>query len=375
MWWALLNRCAGPATKRGPHVNLQISDRQRYRESSRTMIERIEFQNFRVLKEAILPLGRMTLIIGPNGSGKSTALSALRAAARPGDFPYDRVVAKDADGDSVSVRIHWAKGTIAGESVLTQLTWSGDSRSDARIVRVQQALNGSNRDHADGPTRTFLERARIFSLDPMRIAEAVQLEPSPVMRPDGGNLTGILDHLRDHHPERFEALNQELAEWLPEFNRVLFQVPRNGQRAFSLRRSTGSEIAAEDLSDGTLLAFAILSIAYLPEPPPFVAFEEPDRGIHPRLLTEVRDALYRLAYPEESGERRAPVQVVATTHSPYLLDLFRDRPEDVVIAEKTETGATFSRLADQPYVEEILEGGSLGEIWYSGALGGVPARP
>jgi len=117
---------------------------------------------------------------------------------------------------------------------------------------------------------------------------------------------------------------------------------------------------------------AILTLAYLPDPPPIIGLEEPGRGIHPRLLRDVHDAMYRLAYPESVGERREPVQVVATTHSPYLLDLFRDHPEEIVIADKVEGNVRFTRLIDIPNYQDILADAALGEVWYSGALGGVP---
>ncbi len=101
--------------------------------------------------------------------------------------------------------------------------------------------------------------------------------------------------------------------------------------------------------------------------------EEPDHGLHPRLLRDVRDALYRLAYPEGSQEKREPVQVIATTHNPYFLDLFREHPDEIVIAEKVGLEAKFSRLSDRTDLEEILGDAPLSEVWYSGVLGGVPA--
>jgi hypothetical protein len=98
-----------------------------------------------------------------------------------------------------------------------------------------------------------------------------------------------------------------------------------------------------------------------------------NHGIHPRLLRRVRDAIYRLAYPRES-DRRDPVQVIATTHSPYFLDLFKDHPEEIVIAEKQEEGVKFQRLSDRADIDQILTDAPLGEVWYSGVLGGVPAE-
>lgn len=122
-----------------------------------------------------------------------------------------------------------------------------------------------------------------------------------------------------------------------------------------------------------MIAIALLTIAYLPYPPSIICLEEPDHGLHPRLLRDVRDALYRLAYPDGSQEKRDPVQVIATTHNPYFLDLFRERPEEIVIAEKVGLEAKFSRLSDRKDLEEILGDAPLSEVWYSGVLGGVPA--
>ena len=84
--------------------------------------------------------------------------------------------------------------------------------------------------------------------------------------------------------------------------------------------------------------------------------------------------MYRLAYPESFGESRDPVQVIATTHSPYMLDQFRDHPEEIVIAQKVEDNVRFDRLSERKDLDEILHDAHLGEVWYSGILGGVPTE-
>jgi hypothetical protein len=35
----------------------------------------------------------------------------------------------------------------------------------------------------------------------------------------------------------------------------------------------------------------------------------------------------------------------------------------------------FERLSDKPHISELLDGAPLGDIWFSGILGGVPASP
>lgn len=84
--------------------------------------------------------------------------------------------------------------------------------------------------------------------------------------------------------------------------------------------------------------------------------------------------MYRLSYPENFGDKRDPVQVIATTHSPYLLDHYKEHPEEVIITEKDERGGHCQRLSDRADIGNVLEGVSLGEVWYSGVLGGVPLR-
>jgi len=164
---------------------------------------------------------------------------------------------------------------------------------------------------------------------------------------------------------------------VPEFEGISFEKDQNNYRQLCLRQvGSKRKIPASELSEGTLLALGLLSIAYQPSPPALIGIEEPDRALHPRLLREVRDALYRLAFPTDYGLKRKPVQVIATTHSPYFLDLFRDHPEQVIVAEKKSDGtAAFRSLADDPNLREIIGDASLGEVWYSGVLGGVPVTP
>ncbi|MCH7988005.1 MAG: AAA family ATPase [Planctomycetes bacterium] len=334
------------------------------------MIEQIEFKNFKALRDTTLPLGRFTLIVGPNGSGKSTALQALQAASVPGNYNFDSISTLGGQ-DAVIVTIKWGS---SHENQQLETRWHNPGSGRGIISRSLDQNGAQLGNEPKIQLVRWVDNSRVFSLDPVKIAQPVKLTPGIELAPIGFGLAGVLDHLRDQAPERFESLNEELHRWLPEYDRILFDVPETGQRAFSLRTVSGHQIAATELSHGTLLALAILTIAYLPDPPPLVAFEDPDRGIHPRLLRDVQDALYRLAYPENYGESREPVQVIATTHSPYLLDLYKDHPEEIVIAHKQGSDATFERLSDRADINEILQDASLGEVWFSGILGGVPAE-
>ncbi|HYR57831.1 MAG TPA: AAA family ATPase, partial [Chthoniobacteraceae bacterium] len=94
-----------------------------------------------------------------------------------------------------------------------------------------------------------------------------------------------------------------------------------------------------------------------------------DRGLHPRLYEQLVAFLRTLA-----AEGRT--QILATTHDPYLIDEFRDTPEAVVIVEKKDGASTLSNLDERLAV--LRDAGAdlempLGQVWFSGMVGGVPA--
>ncbi len=333
------------------------------------MIESIEFRNFKVLRNATLPLGRCTILLGPNGSGKTTVLQALDAV-RLKNRSFDELVS--------------VGGLHTNERyVEVKVVWGEPQRGVSHVVswpvlhavksETQLADNVESYDAVAIPD--VLNEIRIFSFDARAIAAPVQVGGPLELESDGSRLAAVLDGLRDKAPDRFDAINAELGRWLPEFDHILFD-PGQGAKAIALRTREGHHrIPATDLSQGTLIALALLTLAHLPEPPTIVGLEEPDRGINPRLLRRVKDAIYRLSYPESCGEEREPVQVIATTHSPYFVDLFKEHLDEIVICEKIGHEVQFQRASELPNINEILGDASLGEAWYTGILGGVPTEP
>jgi len=323
-----------------------------------------------------LPLSPCTVLVGPNGSGKTTVLQALEAISGRRKIHRDEIItARLRDDPKAEPEVRLDFGPPLG-----RLHFNRRWRRDGRMFgNVTQDTGASGRGSLSDPTRRRVEswvaRIRVYSLYADAIAAPVELTQDMELARDGVGLAGVLTRLQDRERERFEALNDELARWLPEFDQILFDVDAGKKRVFLLRTREGRHaIPAAHLSQGTLLALTILTLAYLPDAPSLIALEEPDRGIHPRLLRRVQDALYRLSHPDSCGEKRKPVQVIATTHSPYFLDLFKDHPEEIVIANKVGLDVQFQRLSDQPHIQELLEDSHLGDIWYTGILGGVPAN-
>ena len=120
-------------------------------------------------------------------------------------------------------------------------------------------------------------------------------------------------------------------------------------------------IPASRISDGSLRYLCLLAVLLDPQPPPFIAVEEPERGLHPDLIPKIADLLV---------EASTRTQLVVTTHSEILVDALHDQPEAVVVCEKHDGQTTMERL-DASKLAIWLEKYRLGDLWTSGQLGGV----
>jgi predicted ATPase len=334
------------------------------------VITSVAFRNFKALRSARVELAPFNLLIGPNGAGKTSLIQALLRLRTLARLPLrDAVPEHDRLPEAAEITFEFSPPYDGLEAVL-----ACQHETSCDLLQVVPLSRGEGADDWNGLREKILSQ-RAYLFDHVAIARPVYPVSSDELASDGGNLAARLAGLRARSSAAYEELRAELLRLFPEYEELVLQ-PAQG--AFALRLADAGPgdaglLAAGELSQGTLYTLALLALAFDPAPPAVVCVEELDRGIHPRLLRDVRDILYRLSYPADYGHDRAPCQVIATTHSPLLLDLFRDHPEEVVIAEKNGRAATFTRLSDRDDLAGLLaEGGSLGDLWYSGILGGVP---
>lgn len=322
------------------------------------------FRNFKALRDAQVQLGRFNLVLGPNGSGKTSLIEALMHLRTLSYLaPVDAATMPAAGGPGPDLTFGFSPPY---DAIQVRLGCIDDVACDALHVSPPGAPGWAQ-------LREKIAAIRSYVFNHAAMAGSAIREPGSVLVANGANLAAVLDFMQTSAPEAFGALSAEVVRIFPEFSRLEIQRRPNDHVAIALSLADGTGLVdGENLSQGTLSALGVLTLAFLPEQPSVVCIEEIDRGIHPRMLREIRDALYRLSYPESAGLDRSPVQVIATTHSPYLLDLFRDHPEEVIITQKRGTAAQFERLSDRKDISSLLAEGSLGDLWFSGILGGVP---
>jgi len=334
------------------------------------MIAAVHFRNFKALRSAAVKLGPFNLLVGPSGSGKTTLIEALlrlRAlSALPAGHARDR---KEQPAGSPRIDFHFDPPF---QNVRVILGCNADELAcDLLIVDHPPGIEGEGQ---WAELRTQLQGIRAYMFDHTAMGVPATQSEGGELGSNGGNLAAVLARRKQVAPAALGELEGEFCRIMPEFAGLDFR-PTDGRVELLARLAGGKEtVSAGNLSQGTLHLLATLALAHDPQPPAFICLEEADRGSHPRMLREVRDALYRLSHPQDAGENRAPVQVIATTHSPYLLDLFKEHPEEVVLAHKRGNAASFSRLSERTDLLELMKETNLGDLWYSGILGSVPAE-
>lgn len=365
-----------------------------------------------------LPMGGLTVLIGPNGSGKSNlleVLSLLRAA--PTNLPapvkemggvrewlwkgpgsteaavVDVVITNPAKPGMdlrhvLSVREHGARFEVADERVENELPYDGkrkpffyyqyqggtpvlqEFQEPARRLRREQVLPEQSilsqvKDPERYPVLARLQSGyseiRLFRNWTFGPGAALRREQSAHGRSDfledgGENLALVLMNIRKKVKTELVRSLKQLYAGIEDLD---FQVDGGSVQLF-LDESEGRSIPATRLSDGTLRYLCLLAILLHPDPPPLIAIEEPELGLHPDMMPFLAELLQAAS---------ARTQIVVTTHSRGLVDALQERPECVVVCEKHEGESRFTRL-DSEKLKHWLDRYSLGELWSIGELGG-----
>jgi predicted ATPase len=116
---------------------------------------------------------------------------------------------------------------------------------------------------------------------------------------------------------------------------------------FKVREANGGVHYFEpsQISDGTLRVLGILLALYHTPHPTLMVVEEPEQTVNPALLGLLADAFH------EASER---TQLLITSHSPHLVDLFEPEAIRVVTMRDGETRVAPIRASQRLAVKEHL---------------------
>lgn len=363
------------------------------------MIEKVKFQNFKALRDVEVSLERLTVIVGPNSSGKSSILQGLNflsQACRQRSEPYFKrerhpihLHSRGSSGDleiscqatEGNVRLRMIRPADSPEAPIHLTTPAPDT--DWKILVL-----GEPAGEADGAMRAIeglpglakaVQSTTLLRLELARMAAPSYSElPIPRMGCDGEGLASVLAYMALTRPDDFQQLQAAIRKVLPAVQRIRFErVPIiRTEREPLLNRDSGiremhrefmgdallldlvgaPSLPAHLASEGTILVLGMLTILMGMDRPRLVLLDDIDHALHPRAQKEFIGTIRTLL------EQHPDLQIVATTHSPYLLDCLR--PEEVRITALDDAGTVAcSSLQDHPAFERWKEEMTPGEFW------------
>jgi len=353
------------------------------------LVRRVRLRNYKSIASCDLALGSLMFLVGPNGSGKSNFLDSfrfvadsltrgpdsalrerggiddvrLRSTGHPNHFSislrldlgnrvngsFNFTIGASQDGGFVvlseSASLAEYNGTeIYYEIRNGQITRSSEDFQHHRPPILSDsffltAVSGSPRFR---PLFNALTSMAIYNLSPPQIKELQLNDSGEILRGDGSNVASVIRRMTKEYSVSFERVLDYLSNIVPGVEKVSFkQSGTKGTVRFhmKLKGDASRWFDANTMSDGTLRSLGVLVALFQKSAsglPSLVGIEEPESTIHPGAVGVLVDAMI-----DASREK----QIIATTHSPDLLD-FKGVDADQIVAVKKEGGVSIVRHVD-----------------------------
>lgn len=268
-----------------------------------------------------------------------------------------RITVKGSSADLVDVEESSGEAKDA-----RRLPLSSQSLALSTLRRLPKSEGGDEIARVASLFTTF----RVFNVDVEAARQPGPLELEP-LRSNAGNLASSLIALSEDS-ERFGDLLEDARSMIPGLDRIAFEEIGGAGSAIAvtlIEKGLRNPTYLQDASFGAIRALALLALLYDPDPPQITCIEEIDHGLHPyvfdRLVLRLREASAR-------------TQLLIATHSPALVN--RLSSDELIVVERAPDGSTHIPAVDPDEVraKESAANGRLrlGELWFSGTLGGVP---
>ncbi|AGP38115.1 hypothetical protein SCE1572_28775 [Sorangium cellulosum So0157-2] len=223
--------------------------------------------------------------------------------------------------------------------------------------------------------------ARKLRLDIEALAAASYSdEEMPRLDTDGSGLASVLADAAARTPEVFQSIQEAARQVIPTLERIRTrrakvqrqerqEITIDGEEA--IQRSVdrfywgqqlvldfkgAPDVPAPLASEGTLLVIGLLTALWMEPKPRLLLLDDIDKALHPRAQEELVAQIRKIL------EMTPELQVIATSHSPYLLDHFD--AQDVLLTALLPDGSTAcARLADHPDFDRWKTTTRSGELW------------
>lgn len=347
------------------------------------MITKVSFRSFKSLREVDIDFtSRLTVLVGPNASGKTSVLQGISLTSQvmstkghQWGISSDLLCKLMRADKKISIRVNQKDEYVDDAVIAVHSEYIRDIRRGYVGTNIMLCLDEADKDdHSlDAPSLGFEEP--VYRFDPRALAKAA-VPGVRRMDAEGRGLASSLADIATSDPARLAMIVDALRRVIPIVKQVRLlpidlpvavntndptgapvsesRTMRGYRLAFDLR---GAErVPVEQVSEGTLLVLGWLTAVMAYEGRWLFLLDDIDRGLHPKAQRELLEILRRLL------DQNPHYQIIATTHSPYLLDLLK--PEEVRIMTAAEDGATLcGTLMEHPEFARWKDLMLPGEMW------------
>jgi len=354
------------------------------------MIEYIEIEGFKSIKEMKLELRPINILIGSNGVGKSNFISFFKLINAIFNQQLQRYVIEE-KADNI---LYFGRKTT--EKLFGKIIFSNNGgNNNAYYILLAQTKEGGLfiRQEASGYNvkreavnhnyfgAYVLDESKIALRDSLNdkylrdcvanlqvfhfhdtsatsfLRRECDINDNLFLKQDGRNLPAFLYFLKIKHPKVFNRIEKTIQSVAPYIAKLVLEPNRLNEKEIELRwidkGDPQSNFSAYQLSDGTLRFIALAALLMQPEPPAVIVIDEPELGLHPF-------AIGKLAGMIQGASVRS--QVIVATQSPGLISHFA--PEDILVMDKSEEeNQTIFKRLDSASLNCWLQDYSLGDLW------------
>jgi len=177
--------------------------------------------------------------------------------------------------------------------------------------------------------------------------------PDPrLMDVNGSGMHTALASMALEDPDEWRKLQDDLRRIVPS----VLRLRHTPQSELLFDTINGKGLKAIQVSEGTLLTLGLLAAIHGVNEPGVLLLDDLDRALHPKAQRELIDLLRGVQATNPD------IQIVGSTHSPYLLDGMK--PNEVLVTSLREDGSTACEpLTRHPKFEKWKEEFHPGEMW------------
>lgn len=193
----------------------------------------------------------------------------------------------------------------------------------------------------------FFNAISIYDIDPKQSKRSTLITGKTELEPNASNLAIVLKNILDDK-RNSERISNLVKDFLPFIDGITVEKLADKSLLASLKEiySKKKLLPASLVSDGTINITALIIVLYF-EKKPLVIIEEPERNIHPYLISKVIEVM-------KDVSENLKKQIIVTTHNPEVVKYAG--VENILLVYRNDKGfSKISRPSGKSEVKIFLE--------------------